>query len=112
MLSAMQSNTQPTAAKIKLRAKVLRVTIAHSFCHWSLLFARAPQGAAWLCARVLPVFDHLVAVYKNVFHASRVLMRFFEGCVVGDGRGIEHHDVGEHSFFQKSAMIEFEIGCG
>ena len=78
----------------------------------SLRFARSPQGAAGFGVRVLAVFDHLDAVNENVFHVGRVLMRFFEGRVVGDCRGIEHDDVSEHSFFQKSAMIEPEIGGG
>ena len=74
-------------------------------------FPGSPQRPSRFCASVFAVFDHLNAVYKNVFHARRVLMRFFECRVVGNGRRIEHDHVGERSFFQKSAMIEPEIGC-
>ena len=58
---------------------------------------------------MLAVFDYMDTIYEDVFHASRVLVRFFERGVIGDCCRIEHHDVGEHSFFQHTAMIELEI---
>ena len=72
----------------------------------------AYNEAARLKKTLLTVFDYLDTVNENVFHARRVLLRLFERRVIGNGRRIKHDHVGEHSFFQKSAMIEPEIGCG
>jgi hypothetical protein len=57
------------------------------------------------------IFDHLRAVDEYVFHANRVLMRFLERRPIGDRGWIKHNDIREHSFFDKAAMIEPEIGC-
>src|SRR5438874_10756771 len=77
-----------------------------------LQLARASQCTSRFRSRMLAVFDHLDAVYENVFHATRVLMWLFECRVVGDRRRIEDDRVGEHSFFHHSATIESEIGRG
>ena len=73
-------------------------------------FAGTPQRTSRFRAGMFAVLDHLGAVHKNMLHASRVLLRLFECRVIGDARRIKHDHVGEHSFFQKSAMIEPEIG--
>src|SRR6476620_8089113 len=74
-----------------------------------LYLSRAPQRATRFRPRVLAVLDDLHAVHEHMFHTGRVLMRFFEGGVICDRRRIEHHHVGEHSFLEKSAVIETEI---
>src|SRR3954453_17626849 len=72
-------------------------------------FPRPPQRATRFRSGVLAVLDHLHPVHEHMFHTGRVLMRFFKGGVICDRRGIEHHHVGEHSFLEKSAVIESEI---
>src|ERR1043166_7136477 len=74
-----------------------------------LHFARTPQCPTRFCSGVLAVFDDLHTVHEHMFHTGRVLMRFFKGGVIRDRRRIEHHYVGEHSFLEKSAVIEPEI---
>src|SRR6187455_4451 len=71
--------------------------------------ARPPQRTTRLRSSVLAVFNHLHTVHEHMFHTGCVLMRFFEGGMIGNCRRIEHHDVGEHSFLEKSAAIESEI---
>src|SRR5947199_136388 len=60
-------------------------------------------------ASVLTVFEDRSSVDENIFHSGGVLGRVFESGVIGDRCRIEHHHIGEHSFFQKSAMIQPEI---
>src|SRR5438067_13118069 len=73
-------------------------------------FPGSPKRAAGFRAGVLAVFQNLDAVDEDVFHPDGVLMRFLEGGAISDRGRIEHDDVGEHSLFQTSAMIEAEIG--
>ena len=74
-------------------------------------FPWTPQRATRLGAGVLAPFEHLDAIHKNVLHANRVLMRFLERGAIRNRRRIEHDDIGEHSLFNETAMIEAEI-CG
>src|SRR5947207_3395308 len=71
---------------------------------------RTPQRAARLGAGVLAVFNDLHAIHEHMFHANGVLMRFLECSAIRNRRGIEDNDVGEHAFFNETAMIETEIG--
>jgi len=61
---------------------------------------------------MLAILDHLNAVNENVFYAHGVLMRLLERRAIGNRRGIEHDHIREHSFFNKTAMIEAEISGG
>src|SRR5215472_18301283 len=72
---------------------------------------RAPQGASGFGAGVLAVLDYLDAIYKNVFHPSGVLLRLLKGGAIGNRRGIECDDVGEHALFNETAMVQSEV-CG
>src|SRR6266550_2503127 len=69
-------------------------------------FARSPQCPTRFRSGVLAVFDDLPTVHEHMFYTGRVLMRFFKGGMICDRRRIEHHHVGEHSFLEKSAVIE------
>src|SRR5258707_369243 len=82
---------------------------ARSLAFPLLYLARTPQRATRFRPRVLAVLDDLHTVDEHMFHTGRVLMRFFKGGVICDRRWVEHHHVGEHSFLQKSAVIEPEI---
>src|SRR5207249_2001903 len=75
-----------------------------------LQFARPPKRAARFGAGVLAIFENLHAVYKNMLHPDRVLVRLLVRRAIGDRRLIEHDHVREHSLFKKTAMIEAEIG--
>src|SRR6185295_6899716 len=75
----------------------------------SLDLARTPQCAARFSIRVLAVLQHLSAVYEDVLHSNRVLMRVLESRAVGYRRRIEHHNIGKHSLLEKPSMIEPEI---
>src|SRR6266446_1515737 len=75
-------------------------------------FSRTPQGPARFCAGVLAVIENPYAVHEYMFHANRVLVRFFERSAVRDGRRIKDHHVSEHSLLEKSAMIQAEIRGG
>ena len=65
-------------------------------------FSRTPQGTAGFCASVLAIFEHLHPIYKNVFHAHRVLMRFLIRDAIGDRPRIEHYHIGKHPFLEKT----------
>src|SRR5438477_4006940 len=67
------------------------------------------QSAPRFRASVLTVFEDLSSVDENIFHSGGILGRVFESGVIGDRYRIEHHHIREHSFFQKSAMIQPEI---
>src|SRR4029077_7220010 len=82
---------------------------ARSLAFPLLYLARPPHCPTRFSSGVLAVFDDLHTVHENMFHTGRVLMRFFKGGVICDRRRIEHHHVGEHSFLEKSAVIEAEI---
>src|SRR6266446_5266344 len=75
-------------------------------------FPRPPQRAAGFRAGVLAIFENLYAVHEYVFHANRVLVRFFECRAVCDRCRIKDHHVSKHSLLEKSAMIQTEIGGG
>ena len=72
-------------------------------------FSRARECAAGLRTGVLSIFEDLHAIDKNVFHAGRVLVRLFEGGVIGNCRRIEDNNVSKHSLLEQPAMIEAEI---
>ena len=64
-----------------------------------LQLSRTPNSATRFRAGVLAVLENLHAVHENVFHADRVLMRFFERGAIGNRCRIENDDIGKHSFF-------------
>src|SRR5438477_6077892 len=59
-------------------------------------------------ASVLTVFEDRSSVDENIFHSGGILSRVFESGVIGDRSRIEHDHDGEHSYFQKAAMIQPE----
>src|SRR6266850_6943226 len=82
---------------------------ARSLAFPLLYLARSPQCPTRFRSGMFAVFDDLRTVHEHMFYTGRVLMRFFKGGVICDRRRIEHHHVGEHSFLEKSAVIEPEI---
>ena len=82
--------------------------------HSSISFnlARPPQRFTWFCAGMFSVFKDLSAVDENVLHPDRVLVGILERRAVGDRRRIEYHNVREHSRFEKTAMVQTQIGRG
>src|SRR5215475_7860239 len=82
--------------------------------HSSISFnlARPPQRLAWFCAGMFTIFKNLSAVDENVLHSDRVLVGILEGRAVGDRRRIEYHNVREHARFEKTAMVQTQIGRG
>ena len=73
--------------------------------------ARPPEGTARFRAGVLAIFQNLYTVDEDLFHPDGVLVRLGEGGTVGDTRGIEYDDIREHSFPDKSTVIESQVGC-
>src|SRR5947208_11018000 len=73
--------------------------------------SRPPQCAARFRACMLAIFQHLHAIYENVLHAYRILMRFLIRGAVGNRRRIEYDHIGKHSLLEEPAMIESQI-CG
>ena len=61
---------------------------------------------------MLSIFDYLNAVYENVFHSDRVLMRLFEGRAVSNRRRIEDRDISKHSCAEKSTVIQAQVDGG
>jgi hypothetical protein len=61
---------------------------------------------------VFAVAEHRDAVYEDVSHPNRVLMRPFIRGPVLDGAGVEDDDVGEIAFLQKAPTLEAQIRRG
>src|SRR5437867_6489669 len=73
--------------------------------------SRPPQCAARFRACMFAIFEHLHAIYENVFHAYRILMRFVIRGAVGDRRRIEYDHISKHPLLEEPAMIEPQICC-
>ena len=73
--------------------------------------SRTPQGAAWFGAGMFTIFHDLRAVNENSFHSGGVLVWLRESGVIGNCRGIEHHQIGKHPFPDEAAVIESKICC-
>ena len=71
----------------------------------SFRFPWAPQGAAGFRACVLAIFEHLHAIYENVLHAYRILMRFLIRGPVGNRHRIEYDHIGKHPLLEEPAMM-------
>src|ERR1700722_2523839 len=71
--------------------------------------AWTPQRPAGLGPGMLAVLDYLDPVNEDMLHAGGILLRFIKGGVVTDCGRIEDNHIREHSFFEKTAMIEAEI---
>jgi hypothetical protein len=54
------------------------------------------------------ILEHLHAIYEDVDHASRVLVRFLVRCVVADGLGIKHDYVGKVISLESAALTQLE----
>src|SRR5438309_11984722 len=74
--------------------------------------SRPPQCAARFRACMLAIFQHLHAIYENVLHAYRILMRFLIRGAVGNRRRIEYDHIGKHSLLEEPAMIESQFLAG
>ena len=59
---------------------------------------------------MLAILQHLHAIHENVLHSDRVLVRLRKSRAIGNRRRIEHDDIGKHSFLEKTAMIEPQVG--
>ena len=70
---------------------------------------RSPKGASRIRTGVLAVLQDLHAIYENMFHPDRVLMRLRKSRAIGNRRRIEHNDIGKHAFLEKAAMIQPEV---
>lgn len=55
------------------------------------------------------VLQHLRAVDEDVLHPNGVLLRLGKGGPISNRSRIENHDIGEHSLFQKTTVIEPKI---
>src|SRR5688572_14388877 len=74
-----------------------------------LQFTRPPKSPPWLCAGVLAILEHLRSVHEHVLHSDGILVRLFEGRLVGDRFRIEDDNVSEHSFLKQPALIETKV---
>ena len=55
------------------------------------------------------VRQDLNPVNEYVFHTGCVLMRLLECGMIGDRLRVEYHNVGKHSFLDKTSVIQFQI---
>src|SRR2546430_15690119 len=89
------------------RAALLALCVTGASCPPRLMqLSRPPQCAARFRACMLAIFQHLHAIYENVLHAYRILMRFLIRGAVGNRRRIEYDHIGKHSLLEEPAMIE------
>ena len=72
-------------------------------------FPRSPQRAARLSASVFAIFEHLHAIHEDLLHTDGILLRLLKRCSISNGRRINDNDIGEHSFFEKDAVVEPKI---
>ena len=70
---------------------------------------RPAYDSARCGAGVFAVFENLHAVDEDVDHAGGVLVRSFEGGVVGDLLWIEDHHIGEIALFEHASTFEPEV---
>ena len=77
---------------------------------YSLLgLARAPQGATRFRAGVLTVSKDLYTVDKNMFDADGILLGLLVAGHIGNRVRIKDDDIGKHTRFQETAMIQSKI---
>jgi REP element-mobilizing transposase RayT len=78
--------------------------------YWTYpLFSGAPHDAAGSSAGVLAVLQNGHAVDQHVAHAGGILVRPVERGVIGDGRRVEHHDVGMVARRQTAAVLQTQV---
>src|SRR5688572_23002162 len=70
--------------------------------------AWSTQCPARFRTRMRTIPDDGDAVDEDVAYADRDLMRLLERRHVGDGRRIEHHNVGEHPGAQYAAVVDVQ----
>ena len=58
---------------------------------------------------MLTVLQDLRAIYKNMLHPDRVLMRLRKSRAIAHRRRIEHNDISKHAFFEITAMIQPQV---
>ena len=62
-------------------------------------FARSPKGASRSRTGMFTVLKNLRAIYENMFHPNRVLMRLRISRAIADRHRIEHNDISKHGDF-------------
>ena len=58
---------------------------------------------------MLTVLQDLRAIYENMLHPNRVLMRLRISRPIADRRRIENNDISKHAFLEITAMIQPQV---
>ena len=77
-----------------------------------LNLSRSVKRATRFRAGMLAVLEDVHAVHKYIFDTDCELVRIFIRRAIGNRVRIEHNDVGKHSFFQETSMMEAEVSRG
>ena len=55
---------------------------------------------------MIAVFENMSPIYKNMLHASCILMRFFESCMILNGIRIKYDNICIKTLFQQAPIFQ------